>query len=161
MWHNNVNKNTCFYFSKKNWQVKGEIMLWPGDCFHTKHSRSQVLMFEMLQWWVGIQGEINGHRLKKVCRISSRTSSWKYMGFGHWSWGFYLLSVSTAGGGMKIACAFCMISLTRFPLEQNGCYFADYIFRGIFREWKFLGFFIKISLKFVPKVSIDNNPALF
>ena len=30
-----------------------------------------------------------------------------------------------------------------------------------FREWKKNVFFIKISLKFVPKDWIDNNPALY
>ena len=34
------------------------------------------------------------------------------------------------------------------------------VFRRIFRAWKFCAF-IKISLKFIPKGPIDNNPALF
>ena len=43
--------------------------------------------------------------------------------------------------------------------RQNGCHFPDNIFKGIFlneNEWISL----KISLKFVPKVRINNIPAL-
>ena len=43
--------------------------------------------------------------------------------------------------------------------EQNGRHFADDIFRCIFVNEKFC-ILIKISLKFVPKDPIDNNPAL-
>ena len=42
---------------------------------------------------------------------------------------------------------------------QNGHHFADNIFRCIFVSEKFC-ILIKISLKFVPKGQIDNNPAL-
>ena len=42
---------------------------------------------------------------------------------------------------------------------QNGCHFADDMFRCILMNEKFC-ISIKISLKFVPKVPIDNNPAL-
>ena len=42
---------------------------------------------------------------------------------------------------------------------QYGCHFAENIFRCIFMNEKFC-ILIKISLKFVPKVPIDNNPAL-
>ena len=45
------------------------------------------------------------------------------------------------------------------PLGQNGCYFADNIFRCICMNEKFC-ISIKISLKFVAKGLIDNNPAL-
>ena len=45
------------------------------------------------------------------------------------------------------------------PPGQNGHHFADDIFRCIFVNEKFC-IFIKISLKFVPKGPIDNNPAL-
>ena len=45
------------------------------------------------------------------------------------------------------------------PPGQNGCHFADGIFRCIFVNEKFCTL-IKISLKFVPKGSIENNPAL-
>ena len=45
------------------------------------------------------------------------------------------------------------------PPGQNGRYFADNIFRCIFMNEKFC-ISIKISLKFVPKGPIDNNPAL-
>ena len=41
---------------------------------------------------------------------------------------------------------------------QNGRHFADDIFRRIFMNEK-LCILIKISLKFVPKGPIDNNPA--
>ena len=46
-----------------------------------------------------------------------------------------------------------------FPPGQNGRHFADDVFRCIFVNEKFCTL-IKISLKFVPKGSIDNNPAL-
>ena len=45
------------------------------------------------------------------------------------------------------------------PLGQNGRHFADDIFRCIFVNEKFC-ILIKISLKFVPKGPIDNNPVL-
>ena len=45
------------------------------------------------------------------------------------------------------------------PPGQNGRHIADDIFRCIFENEKFC-ILIKISLKFVPKGSIDNNPAL-
>ena len=45
------------------------------------------------------------------------------------------------------------------PPGQNGRHFADYIFGCIFINKKFY-ILIKISLKFVPKGPIDNNPAL-
>ena len=45
------------------------------------------------------------------------------------------------------------------PSRQNGCNFADDIFRRIlFVNEKFF-ILIQISLKFVPKGPIDNNPA--
>ena len=45
------------------------------------------------------------------------------------------------------------------PPGQNGRYFADDIFRCIYQYETFF-ILIKISLKFVPKVPINNNPAL-
>ena len=45
------------------------------------------------------------------------------------------------------------------PPGQDGCHFADDIFKCIFVNEKFL-ILIKISLKFVRKGAIDNNPAL-
>ena len=50
----------------------------------------------------------------------------------------------------------CHVNTLR--LRQNGCYFADYIFRVIFlnENWCIL---IQMSLKFVPKGSVDNKPA--
>ena len=42
---------------------------------------------------------------------------------------------------------------------QNGHHFADDIFRCIFMNEKF-SILIEISLKFVPKGPIDNNPTL-
>ena len=44
------------------------------------------------------------------------------------------------------------------PSQQNDRYFADDAFRCIIVNEKFC-FFIKISLKFVPKGTIDNKPA--
>ena len=45
------------------------------------------------------------------------------------------------------------------PPGQNGCHFTDNIFRSIFMNEKFC-IAIQISLKFVRKGPIDNNPAL-
>ena len=45
------------------------------------------------------------------------------------------------------------------PPGQNGRHFADDIFRCIFVNENFY-ILVKISLKFVPKGPIDNNPAL-
>ena len=53
-------------------------------------------------------------------------------------------------------------STTQFnssPPAQNGSLFADNIFRSIFVNENFC-ILIKISLQFVPKGLIDNNPAL-
>ena len=53
----------------------------------------------------------------------------------------------------------CSQWLKPSPLGQNGHHFADHIFRCIFMNEKFC-ILIKVSLKFVPKGSIENNPAL-
>ena len=45
------------------------------------------------------------------------------------------------------------------PPAQNGCHFPDDTFRRIFVN-EMLRILIKISLKFVPKGSIDINPVL-
>ena len=50
-------------------------------------------------------------------------------------------------------------SLNPSPHGQDGRHFADNSFRYNFVNEK-LGILIKISLKFVPNHSIDNNPAL-
>ena len=44
--------------------------------------------------------------------------------------------------------------------RQNGCHFPDDIFKCIFMNEN-VWIWIKISLKFVPSGSINNNPALF
>ena len=49
--------------------------------------------------------------------------------------------------------------INSFPPEQNGRRFAYDIFRSIFVNEKICNL-IEMSLKFVPKGSIDNNPAL-
>ena len=54
---------------------------------------------------------------------------------------------------------FRMLSVNPSPLKQNGRHFADGIFRCISVNEKFY-ILIEISLKFVPKSLIDNNPAL-
>ena len=46
------------------------------------------------------------------------------------------------------------------PHEQNGRHFADDILSWIFVNEKLCILKIKISMKFVPKGPIDNNPAL-
>ena len=53
-----------------------------------------------------------------------------------------------------------LTSVNSSPPGQNGLHFADDIFRCIFMNEK-SSILIKISLKFVPKGPIDNNPALF
>ena len=50
--------------------------------------------------------------------------------------------------------------INSFPPGQNGRHFADDIFRCILMKEKFR-ILIKISLKFVPKGLIDNNPSFF
>ena len=50
-------------------------------------------------------------------------------------------------------------SLTHIPTGQNGLHFTDNILGCIFVDEKFY-ILTKISLKFVPKGPIDNNPAL-
>ena len=51
------------------------------------------------------------------------------------------------------------LSLNSSPTGQNGRCFSDDIFRCISVNEKFF-ILIKISLKFIPKCPIDNNPAL-
>ena len=51
------------------------------------------------------------------------------------------------------------LNINSSPPGQNGRHFADNIFRCIFVNEKFC-ILIIISLKFVPKGPIDNNPAL-
>ena len=49
--------------------------------------------------------------------------------------------------------------LNSSPPGQNGCHFADDVFKCIFVNEKFY-ILIKISLKFIPKGPIDNKAAL-
>ena len=49
--------------------------------------------------------------------------------------------------------------LTNMRLEQNGCHFADNIFRCIFLKEN-VWISVEISLKFVPRGPINNIPAL-
>ena len=51
-----------------------------------------------------------------------------------------------------------MVSLTHPTLDKNGHHFADDIFKSILLNEKFC-MLIKISMKFVPMIPIDNNPA--
>ena len=66
---------------------------------------------------------------------------------------------------MKVAITFLSVllviqkPLTHLPPGQNGRHFTDDIFKCIFVNEKFF-ILIEISLKFVPKVPIDNNPAV-
>ena len=52
-----------------------------------------------------------------------------------------------------------LCTINSSPPGQNGRRFEDDIFRCIFMKEKFC-ILTKISLKFVPKGPIDNNPAL-
>ena len=54
---------------------------------------------------------------------------------------------------------YSVLGINSSPPGQNGCHFADDIFRCIFVNEKFC-ILIKISLKFVSYSPIDNNPAL-
>ena len=49
--------------------------------------------------------------------------------------------------------------LNASPPGQNGCHFADNIFKGIFSNEN-VRILIQFSLKFVPKCAIDNKSAL-
>ena len=51
------------------------------------------------------------------------------------------------------------IWLTHLPLDKMAAILADDIFKHIFLNDK-LWILIEISLKFIPKGPIDNNPAL-
>ena len=51
------------------------------------------------------------------------------------------------------------MSYNSYPSGQNDRHFADNMFRYIFVNEEFC-ILIKISLKFLPKGIIDNNPAL-
>ena len=50
-------------------------------------------------------------------------------------------------------------NINTMRMRQNGCHFASHIFNLIF-YYENCRFFIKISLHFVPKVSIDNKSSL-
>ena len=52
-----------------------------------------------------------------------------------------------------------LLSVNTLRPRQNGCRFADDIFKRIFLNEN-VWILIKISLKFVPKGPINNNPAL-
>ena len=54
---------------------------------------------------------------------------------------------------------FCIMVFNTLRLRQNGCHFADNLFKGIFLNENIWNS-IKISLKFNPKGPIDNIPAL-
>ena len=51
-----------------------------------------------------------------------------------------------------------MVSLTHPTLDRNGRHLADDMFKSILLNEK-ICMLIKISLKFVPMIPIDNNPA--
>ena len=70
---------------------------------------------------------------------------------------FRYLEYKLAGKGYCIAFA-KGISNTH-PPGQNGRHFSDDIFKCIFMNEKFCDS-IQVTLKFVPKGPIDNNPAL-
>ena len=58
-----------------------------------------------------------------------------------------------------MACYLTVITLNTLRPRQNGCHFADNIFKWIFFNEK-VWISIKISLKFVPQDPINNIPAL-
>ena len=65
---------------------------------------------------------------------------------------------------VSVACApldakFYLSLFAHLPLDKMAAILADNIFKHIFLNEKFC-ILIKISLKFVPKGPIDNNPAL-
>ena len=51
------------------------------------------------------------------------------------------------------------ISFNSAPLDKMATILADNVFKCILYNWKFW-ILNKVSLKFVPKGPIDNNPAL-
>ena len=69
------------------------------------------------------------------------------------------LEVLYLGDGLVLSRLASYLVFNSSPPEQNGRRFTDSIFRCIFVNEKFC-ISIKISLKFVTKGPIDNNPAL-
>ena len=65
------------------------------------------------------------------------------------------VDMTTATG----SAAHATFNLSYVLAHQNGHRFADNIFKCIFMNEKF-HILIQMTLKFVPKVSIDNSPAL-
>ena len=65
------------------------------------------------------------------------------------------------GGGCSKICEkyMCNALINSSPLDKMAAILADDIFKCIFVN-EIFSILIKISLKFVPKGSIDNNPAL-
>ena len=74
-------------------------------------------------------------------------------------WPHYHSCLIILGRKQPWACQPISSPINSSPPGENGRYFTDDIFRGNFVIERFC-ILIKISLKFVPKVPIDNNPPL-
>ena len=79
--------------------------------------------------------------------------------------GFYCISLQSYSGrifplAVNSSMSQCDVGISNSsPPGQNGCHFADDIFKCIFIT-ESVWIFIQISLKFVPKGLIDNKAAL-
>ena len=70
----------------------------------------------------------------------------------------FMIETGCFSGPSMFACVHCLywLTLNSSPPEQNGCHFADDVFKYIFVDEKSS----QILLKFVPEGPIDNNTAL-
>ena len=109
-----------------------------------KASDAELWCFSFICAWTNnwannrINGDYRGHRARYDFTVMKR---------------FIIIIILISSDGH------CWILVNSSPSGQNGRYFADDIFRWIFMNEKFC-ILIKISLKFLPKFPIDNNPAL-
>ena len=71
---------------------------------------------------------------------------------------FYIWEINI-GSGNGLVLSYNKPLLNSSPPRQNGRHFADDTFKCNFVN-EIFGILIKISLKFVPKGPIDNDPAL-
>ena len=111
----------------------------PVNSPHKGHWR-RALMFSLICVW--INGWVNNHEAGDLRHYRSH----------------YDVSVMW-DGYLVISVPAYVLALNTLRPRQNGRHFVDDTFRGIFLNEN-VRIFIKISLKFVPKGPINNNPAL-
>ena len=127
-----------------------------------------ALMFSLICAW--INGWVNNRDAVDLRHHSAHYDvTNEYRNFCHGSavieafhWFFFVMIRYQISGVVitgKPGCyCLCQENFNSSPPGQNGCHFADDVFRCIFVNEKF-GILIKISLKFVPKGPIHNNQA--